>query len=188
VHFLPFAGVVRHRQRRCQLRHSLLLVVIMLVAIVALLLIPFDQTIAPDWRVQVVNEKGEPLAGVTVRESWQQYSLEPSNDEEDQNTGADGSVHFARRTLRSSLLSRFNGCVGEIARMGAHASCGPHAHVFAFGRGLGTLDWRDIADSDARPGRFQKSILVLRRCPPGHFGVGCIMSEEDLEPPREKRR
>ncbi len=40
------------------------------------LLFPFETTIVPPWRVQVVDKAGTPLRGVTVTEHWSHSSLE----------------------------------------------------------------------------------------------------------------
>ena len=40
------------------------------------LFIPFPTTVVPEWKVRVVNEVGEPIKSLGVRQHWQNYSVE----------------------------------------------------------------------------------------------------------------
>ena len=70
-------------------------------------LVPVRQTVAPEWTVTTLDAARRPLTGVTVREVWQQYSLENSSHEEDRLTDNNGKVrvssphvvHEHRRTI-----------------------------------------------------------------------------------------
>lgn len=153
---------------------------------------PVDQTVAPEWQVRVVDEKGTRLAGIHVRETWQQGSLEPKANEEVKQTDANGMVQFPRRVLTASLLRRVLGCWGEM-RKGKKAECGPRANIWAFGPGLGTMDADDVREINVkyRPREIapdlsilpdavveeQTSMILLHHCPPGQFGPGCKMAE-----------
>jgi hypothetical protein len=158
-------------------------------AIAAVFLIyPIEQTTAPDWQVTVIDDKGVRLAGVGVRESWRQHSFEAKDYEEVAKTDASGSVHFPKRTLKSSYLRRMYGCYRERQTKDPQAICGPQASVWAFGPGLGTLHTEDTLDNAARyvsnetlPDVMveqQTTMIMLHHCPPGRFGAGCKLSEE----------
>ena len=45
-------------------------------ALILLFFLPLPQTVAPDWTITTSEASRKPLTGVTVREVWQQYSLE----------------------------------------------------------------------------------------------------------------
>src|SRR5512146_2573740 len=77
---------------------------------IAYLVIPSQQTVAPEWSVTVVDEKGVRLANLQVRETWQQRSIEAKPHEELLTTDAHGVVVFPRRTMNASYLSRALGC------------------------------------------------------------------------------
>lgn len=159
-----------------------------LALVVIFLLYPVEQTVAPDWKVTVMDDKGARLAQVGVRETWRQYSVEHTAHEEVATTDASGSVHFLRRTLKSSYLLRMYGCYLERRAHAAEAMCGPQASVWAFGPGLGTLHAEDTAGTTARytnneslPDAMveeQTSMIMLHYCPPGRVGPGCKLSDE----------
>jgi hypothetical protein len=91
---------------------------------------------APQWEVLVVDGNGKSVEGMTVRESWQNYSIETEGYEKDLVTDANGKVSFPAQSIRASILRRTLGTLRSAVTTGVHASFGPHAHVFAFGHGL----------------------------------------------------
>jgi hypothetical protein len=122
--------------------------------------IPFPQIVAPDWKIKALDAARRPLAGITVREVWQQYSLEDSSHEEDRATDNRGEVHFPRRTHWTNFAGRLLGCARQIASTGINASCGPHSSLVAFGKGVDTMDWTDIGQEEGTTMPWQSSILV----------------------------
>lgn len=124
---------------------------------------PVSQSVAPEWDIYTLDADRKPLSGITVREVWQQYSVEASSHEEDRKSDANGYVHFTGREVRSSILHRALGCLGQVATTGVHASCGSSAYLVAFGNGVDTMDWADPSQLDAGKERHQKSVLVVRR-------------------------
>jgi len=99
---------------------------------------PVSQSVAPEWDIYTLDCDGKPLAGITVREVWQQYGVEGSSHEEDRKSDTNGHVHFNGREVRSSILHRGLGCLGQVATTGVHASCGKSAYLVAFGDGVDT--------------------------------------------------
>ena len=84
---------------------------------------------------------------MTVRLSYQNYSLEDESHEMDRITDQRGQVTFPAQTIHASFLRR---CYYTVlsARAGVHASFGPSASVFAFGmdrRSLRNLTWHPLA-------------------------------------------
>jgi len=130
------------------------------IAVVLAMLWPIKTLSAPAWDVTVVDESGVPVAGITVRESYQNYSAESTGHEEDQQTDIQGEAKFTRKTLSASLLQRVFG-IARSATGGVHASFGPHSYVFAFGNGREGSDIKDgvIADWTGYPATM-KSLIV----------------------------
>lgn len=130
--------------------------------ILASAFIPLPRTVAPDWTITTLDAARRPLTGITVREVWQQYSLEDSSHEEDRLTDTKGDVHFPRRTYWTSIAGRFLGCAWQIMSAGVHASCGPRSYLVAFGKGVDTMDWADFGQEEGTTMPWQRSTLVLK--------------------------
>jgi hypothetical protein len=128
----------------------------------AIVLFPFKQTVAPEWTVYTLDANRHPLANVTVREVWQQYSLENEGHGEDRLTDSSGRVQFPRRNLRSSIGQRLIGCFEQVMKTGVHASCGANSHLVAFGKGIDTTDWTDLSQEQGTTMPWQQSTLVLK--------------------------
>jgi hypothetical protein len=139
----------------------LALAVIAVVA--AILLFPVKRTVAPEWTIYTLDADRHPLANITVREVWQQYSLENAGHEEDRLTDSSGRVQFPRRSLRSSIGQQLVGCFEQVMKTGVHTSCGAHSYLVAFGKGVDTLDWADFSQEQGTTMPWQHSILVLKR-------------------------
>jgi hypothetical protein len=131
-------------------------------ALLSACMFPFNQTVAPEWEITILDFERKPLPNVSVREVWQQSSVEEAAHEEDRQSDANGHVHFERRQSRSNLLQRAGGCLRRKIDAGAHASCGPSAYLVASGSNIGTTDWDDPAQQIAKSGEYQHSTLVAR--------------------------
>ncbi len=57
-------------------------------------LFPVSSLAAPEWEVTVVDEHARPVEGMTVRETWQNYSVEATGHEMDRQTDASGHATF----------------------------------------------------------------------------------------------
>ena len=126
------------------------------------ILIPLPQIVAPEWTVTALDSAHRPLAGITVREEWQQYSLEESSHEEDRLTDEKGEVRFPRRKQWTSIAGSFIGCARQVAELGVHANCGAHSYLVAFGRGVDTTDWDDPGQEDGTTLPWQHSTLISK--------------------------
>ena len=102
------------------------------VALVVLVLIPFQSLVAPDWKITVMDEAHKPVKGALVRESYQNYSIESQGRESDAITDEFGRVSYPARKIHASLLAHIFGVL-RAATGGVHASFGPSAYVNAFG-------------------------------------------------------
>jgi hypothetical protein len=127
------------------------------------LFVPLPKTVAPEWTVYTLDASRRPLANITVREFWRQYSLEDEDHEETAKTDANGRVSFARRYRWSSLGQRFAGCAKNVVMAGVHASCGAKSDLVAFGEHVDTMDWEDPEQEEGMPILVQRSVLVLKR-------------------------
>ena len=109
-----------------------------------------------------MDQTHRPLSRITVREVWQQYSIENFSHEEDRLTNDKGEAQFPIRKQWASLGARFFGCAGKIAKAAVHASCGASSYIVAFGDGVDTVDWEDLKQMDGTTMPFQTSTLVLK--------------------------
>ncbi len=132
------------------------------VSVLVALFIPIPQTIAPDWTVTTLDATHRPLKGITVREVWQQYSLENTSHEEDRLSDDKGEARFPRRQRWTSVGARFFGCAWQILSGGVHGSCGPRSYLVAFGKGVDTMDWEDLGPQNGTTFPWQHSTLVLK--------------------------
>ena len=131
------------------------------VALIGLSLIPIPYLASPAWEVSVVDDTGQPVQGVTVRLSYQNYSAERHSHEENRTTDERGQATFPRWESSASLLEL---CYysGLSARAGVHASFGRHAGVFVFGHGLdGTAtSGRFVTDWTGSPDHMESRIVL----------------------------
>jgi hypothetical protein len=130
--------------------------------ILACALVPYRQTIAPEWTVTTLDHTHRPLAGLTVREEWQQYSIEDNSHEEDRFTDDKGGVHFPRRTHLTTVGIRILGCARQVITQGISASCGAHSYLVVFGGGIDTMSWANPEQENGTTMPTQRSTLVLK--------------------------
>ena len=97
--------------------------------------IPIPSAHCPAWTVTAVEPSGNTVAGVTVRLSYTNYSAEGVQHEMDRTTDETGQAVFPPQTLYASALRRAYYTVLS-ACAGVHASFGPSAYVFGFGKGM----------------------------------------------------
>jgi hypothetical protein len=125
-------------------------------------LVPVSSLAAPEWDVTVIDERGRPVEGMTVRETWQNYSVEMEGHEADRQTDANGQAAFPALKSRYSVLRQVAGTVSTLIHFNVHASYGPHANVFAFGKGFeGSATIGDyVADWTGRPSIMRSRIIA----------------------------
>jgi hypothetical protein len=123
-------------------RQRKLFLIIVAMALVLVLAWPTTTTQSPFWEVWVVDEAGQPLEGMTVTLTYQNYSAESEGHSEQKRTDPGGYVVFPQRSLKASRLRRVVTTL-QSAGAGVHASFGPHALVRANGNGLTgyATDW-----------------------------------------------
>jgi hypothetical protein len=94
-------------------------------------LYPFESTVVPEWTLRVVGQRGNPVRGEFVRESWAHYSLElnPTRYGADRWSDDNGYVSFPKGTIRASLARRAIFPVLTSIYSLAHGSRGIRAEV-----------------------------------------------------------
>jgi len=97
------------------------------------LLYPFESTVVPARNVLVLTVDARPVQDITVRQIWQNYSLESEGHEEDLRTDKNGRVSFPKRTIRASLARRILHPILNVVRQGVHASFGAQTDMFPLG-------------------------------------------------------
>jgi hypothetical protein len=101
-----------------------IIIVIALIFALAMLQVPMRNTIVPQWRVVVVNENHEPLAGMRVRQVWQNLLLEENPHEEEIISDANGVVTFPERSVTSSPARRIYGQINVYRKFQAFPARG----------------------------------------------------------------
>ena len=131
-------------------------------SLLAISLIPIPYLASPDWVIRVVDGRGNPARGVTVRLSYENYSVEAEGHEEDRITDEQGYARFEAHHSAAPLLQRcWFSALSAMAL--AHASFGPHAFVFAFGGGMqgDAVSNGYVTDWNGKPERME-SVIILK--------------------------
>jgi hypothetical protein len=143
---------------------KVLLILIAIALVVAL--VPVKSLDCPAWDVWLVDRMGQPVAGMTVRLSYRNYSAEDEDHQVDETSDQSGHASFAAQTISVSRIRR---CLSTLrsAIAGVHASFGPHADVFAFGKGLEgfnlDLQRNIVVTWTGGPKRMESRIVVRPR-------------------------
>ena len=103
------------------------------------------------------------MEGITIRESFQNYSAEFDGGEEDRESDRRGHVFFPAKTLWASALKRFL-VTGSETIAGVHASFGCHDHLMAFGKGFegAAIEGSKVLDWNGSPPVMQTRIVLQR--------------------------
>ena len=133
--------------------------VLLLAALAVIALYPWETTVAPEWRVRIVDQSGIPLRTTGVREVWRHYSVESRGHEEDSMTDQEGYVTFPKRTIRTVLVARL--IKPMINALSPHHSSGPGASVIVLAPEY--ITW---SNNDYTPGQPLPSEVVVRKNSP----------------------
>lgn len=109
----------------------------LVVVTLAVLLIPIEWTIAPNFTLVIQDMQGSPVAGVSVRQTWAYYGLFDTTQEEDRVTNVQGEVSFSKRTISASLLQLLRARFKTL--LNVHSSYGPHYYLSVHKRGFTTV-------------------------------------------------
>lgn len=103
---------------------------------------PLEVTDVPAWRIRVLDQTGQPVSGVVLRQYWKNYTLEtePGENTEEKQSDVDGYVQFERRSTKASVAQRIlRGTLRYIAQL-SHGSVGVSSRVVVL-ESLTTLDY-----------------------------------------------
>ena len=143
-----------------------LFLIISVFAAIVFLAWPVTSAESPYWEVWVTNESGQPLDGMTVTLSYQNYSTESEGHSEQKQTDPSGYVVFSPQSLKANRWQRIVTTL-QAAGAGVHASFGPHAWVMAHGNGLDGIAVSNgyVTDWRGSPPRMVSRIVAKPRGP-----------------------
>jgi len=90
------------------------------IAVLLATAIPIPQTTVPAWTALVVDESGAPQPNISVREVWQDYTLESAPHNDALITGATGRITFPKRVLWRPLILNALGTIRNKLHGSAH--------------------------------------------------------------------
>jgi hypothetical protein len=99
------------------------------------LLIPLETVVVPAASLRIVDEAGNSMPNVFVKEEWHDVTVEDDLHVDLEKTDGNGVVAFPTRTVRSFLLKRIINTVWRISTQGVHASIGSGAAITAYANG-----------------------------------------------------
>jgi hypothetical protein len=96
-----------------------------------LLLLPWRSVTVPSWRVQFVDAAAQPLAGLAIKQSWADFSLEGQDigHEDVAVSDAAGFAVFPERSVWAPIAFRVWGPVRNLLSSFLHASSGRYASL-----------------------------------------------------------
>jgi len=124
-----------------------------------LLIYPFESTVVPAWKLQVVDVGGSVCQNMRVTQSWGHYSLYLDGwlGSDDRFTDPNGYADFPGRTTRANLLRRVVVPVIAHILVIAHGSVGADGAVWASGI-------KDVAWLSYETGKPLPDKMRVERC------------------------
>ncbi len=108
-----------------------LLLPYVIVCLLIILLFPYKTVIVPEWKIQAVNDRGEPLANVTFRQSWDNYTYGMSGGTMYELDGS-GYVVLPEHSFYAPLIYRIPRSMLAHMMTMAHGSLGNSSSLNAF--------------------------------------------------------
>lgn len=105
--------------------------------ILMILLCPFKTTVAPQISLRLVDQQGSPVSDATAYRMWRHYTLDRESHFESKLSDSNGTVTFEEKAVWSNIVMHVFGALGNIWRMGVHASFGPSWNVTASKKEVG---------------------------------------------------
>ena len=99
--------------------------------IILSIVISYETTVVPEWKVKIVDTNNNPIAGVEVIQEWAHKTLEFGPEHKEVIlSNENGEVIFPERTIRASLISRGVGAIVDvISIVNVHTTTGKFAIV-----------------------------------------------------------
>ena len=102
------------------MRKKNLLLIILGLMVLAVILIPYNSTSVPEWKITTINSLGQPLTQIKVTQTWFDYGV-LGEKKEVRISDSEGNVIFPERRFSCSLafrvLFRFFDSVNQISMM-----------------------------------------------------------------------
>jgi hypothetical protein len=140
-----------------------------LALLLVLLFFPFNVTVAPKWKVRVVDQYGNPIQGAYVQEFARNWTLDFQHKEA-VCSDKDGIAQFPKRSVRASYVTRI---LETASRIRPHGSYGHDVDVAVEVLGYGDMSvdsmwikWNGYLD-------WVNSTHTVHKCPEGLTGYGC---------------
>lgn len=95
---------------------------------------PFPTELIPEWKMQIVDERNQPLPSVMTEQSWRNYTFFAVEGHDEKCTDSNGIVIYPKRFLWAGAFSRIVSPVLANVMTLAHGSTGTDASVRVFDR------------------------------------------------------
>ena len=127
--------------------------------VIIFVVFPFESTVVPKWKLQIVDVSGNACAKMRVTQSWAHYSLylDGNYASEDRFTNLNGYVEFPTRTIRAGVGRRLVVPVIAHIMVIAHGSVGPDSSVWASGI-------KDVVWLNYKPGLPLPDKMRVEKC------------------------
>ena len=110
--------------------------IITVVCVLAIgLVIPIKTTVVPAASVRIVDQMGNSMPHVYVKQEWHDATVENQAHNEIIKTDESGVASFPTRYVRSFLLKRIINVIWRIATQEVHASIGSEGSITAYANG-----------------------------------------------------
>jgi hypothetical protein len=99
-----------------------------------LMVYPYESSVVPAVRIQVLDVEGKPASNVLIKQEWLHFSIESNKNIQYSRTDDWGYVSFPERTARAPFIWRlFSTLSNLLTQGGLHASFGGYSRVTAYG-------------------------------------------------------
>jgi hypothetical protein len=100
--------------------------------LVVVLVVPFESTVMPPASVRVVDQGGNPMPRVLVKQEWKDVIVEEEIHVDSVRTDENGMATFPKRTVRSFMIKRMLTIAWRILTQAQHASLWSHGAITAY--------------------------------------------------------
>ena len=132
-----------------------LLIVVLICLVPFVMFVPFETSVIPEWRVQVVDVNGRVCANTRVTQSWGHYRLylDGNDASEDRFTDVNGYVEFPERAIEASLLRRI--IMPIVTRMTTIMHGGWKIDGAVWAAGIKDVAWLSYESGKPVPGKMR---------------------------------
>lgn len=102
------------------IKKRIALLVVLLACLCVLAFVPFDLRIAPAHTFKIIDSENTPIGNAVIRQTWYQYSLGVSGEEEF-TSNLSGIVNIPLRSVETSWFKLLKGAYKQFSELGIHA-------------------------------------------------------------------